>query len=654
LYRGGLKLSKEIVLKRLSLKNFKGIKELTVDFSKVTSIYGENATGKTTLFDSFMWLMFDKDSQDRSSFEIKTLDSNNNVIHGLEHQVSGILSIDARDITLTKIYKEKWTKKRGEAERELTGHETLYYIDEVPVKKSEYQEKVSSIVNEQLFKLISNPLYFSINMKWQDRRKVLLDIIGDITPDRIINYRSDLRPLDALLVDKDIDTLKKSIQSRKRKLNEDIKSLPYRIDELHNSIKEYDFEALEIQKNFIVSGIKAIEEQLADSSKVNEESLKVKQKLFELKSKYQDLQHKAIAEAEKPMKEIERKIQQNTSDLYKHNSKINIKSSQIDSKRSLVTTYQNEMAALREEWGRINQEALNIPEDSFICPTCQRPFEEHDIEHKKDEMLQNFNSNKAVRLRRIQEQGKAFKEKAEKLNNEIAALETEIQECESIVESFKNTIAELENSKANLNVNTITETTELHDLGIEIRALEEKLQQPVTAGNNYELKSKKIQLERELLDIDQQLFYKERNKESKERIAQLMDDEKALAQQIAALEGQEFLCEEFVKTKVELLESSINSKFKFVSFKLFDTQVNGGLTETCEALIDGVPFSNANTASQINAGMDIINALCDYYSVLAPVFIDNRESINNLIETDSQVINLIVSKDKTLRIESED
>jgi hypothetical protein len=138
------------------------------------------------------------------------------------------------------------------------------------------------------------------------------------------------------------------------------------------------------------------------------------------------------------------------------------------------------------------------------------------------------------------------------------------------------------------------------------------------------------------------------------RISRLLEEEKKLAQQIAELEGQEFLCEEFIKTKVELLESGINSKFRYVSFKLFETQVNGGLNETCEALINGVPFSNANTASQINAGLDIISALSEYYGVQAPIFIDNRESINQILETDSQVINLIVSKDKNLRVESEE
>ena len=263
---------KSIFLKELHLKNFKGIKKLDINFSKLTNIYGENGTGKTSIFDAFTWLLFDKDSQDRvvgdkeSNFQIKTFNGNNEVLHGLEHTVSATLNIDGKDITLSKTYKEKWTKKRGESEKNLTGHETLYYIDEIPLKKVEYQGKISSIIGEQLFKLLSNPLYFSNNLKWQNRREILMDIIGNIDDESVFNNRLDLKPLESLLADKSIDDLKKQVAARKKKLNADIKAIPIRIDEASNSVKELDFKALEFNKNGILTGIKSLDEQLSDSN----------------------------------------------------------------------------------------------------------------------------------------------------------------------------------------------------------------------------------------------------------------------------------------------------------------------------------------------------------------------------------------------------
>ncbi|MBO0558966.1 hypothetical protein EXQ37_03785 [Clostridium botulinum] len=155
------------------------------------------------------------------------------------------------------------------------------------------------------------------------------------------------------------------------------------------------------------------------------------------------------------------------------------------------------------------------------------------------------------------------------------------------------------------------------------------------------------------MEIDKLLATEEINNKNKNRIAELEDLEKELSSKIAKLEGQEILAEEFIRTKVELLEEKVNSKFKYVKFKMFKDQINGGLEECCEPLVGGVPFtSNLNTAAKINAGIDIINTLSRFYGVRAPIFIDNRESVNKLIETDSQIINLFVSEDKELRIEN--
>lgn len=640
---------KHIELKSLKLKNFKGIKDLKIDFSRVTNIYGENATGKTTVADSFMWLLFDKDSKDRSTFDIKTLDNNNQPLHGLEHEVTGTLNVDGKDIELSKIYKEKWTKKRGEAEKELTGHETLYSIDEVPVKKKEYQDKINNLIDENLFKLITNPLYFSTNMKWQDRRKSLLEVIGDLTDEEVINYNSDLKQLGELLAEKDIDTLKKSVQAKKRRLNDELKGIPIRIDEANNSIQDLDFEALEFEKRGIVTAVKSIEEQLLDSSKVNQATLNERDKVYKLKSKLQELEYEAKVDINKPLRDIEVKISNHRAEISQLENEKFYKEKTLLAIKTSINDFTEEMASLRYQFREVNKKALEINENEFICPTCKREFETEDVEIKKQEMLENYNHNKSKRLKGMQSSGIGYKKEVEKLTLEVSEIEEYLKPLDLRITSEKYSLEDLEKFKVNFKP-VMIETEEMKSLKDEIEALEIKIQQPISV-NNADLKNKKHQLETELDEVNKKLNYKDPNEKLKQRMKELQEEERRLAQQIAQLEGQEYLCEEFIKAKVELLESSINSKFKFVSFKLFNTQVNGGIEETCEALIDGVPFSNANTASQINAGLDIINTLCSHYSVQAPVFMDNRESVNEIIETNSQVINLIVSKDKNLKVE---
>jgi exonuclease SbcC len=69
----------------------------------------------------------------------------------------------------------------------------------------------------------------------------------------------------------------------------------------------------------------------------------------------------------------------------------------------------------------------------------------------------------------------------------------------------------------------------------------------------------------------------------------------------------------FEKAKVEMTNEKINSCFRFVTFKMYNKLINGGDEPCCDILINGVPYADANTASQINAGMDIIETFSRHY-----------------------------------------
>jgi DNA repair protein SbcC/Rad50 len=184
----------------------------------------------------------------------------------------------------------------------------------------------------------------------------------------------------------------------------------------------------------------------------------------------------------------------------------------------------------------------------------------------------------------------------------------------------------------------------------ELETLQASIEDAPTVDNS-ELKAKRATLVQQIDTIKSQLRNEDQIKAVDNRIADLEKEETALAQQIANVEKTQFVIDKFNKLRIDTMEAKINEKFKFVSFRMFETQINGGEVECCDALIDGVPFSDANTASKINAGLDIINTLCEFYQVTAPIFIDNRESIIKVIDIESQLINLIVSEnDSKLRV----
>ncbi|WP_024614649.1 AAA family ATPase [Clostridium sp. Ade.TY] len=653
----------QIRLVNLELHNFKGIKELKVEFGKVTSIKGDNGLGKTTIMDAFNWLLFDKDSKDRKNFEIKTLGEDGQALHGLEHSVIAVLEIDGNNITLGKVYKEKWTKKRGMATKEFTGHETLYSINEIPVKKKEYEEKIKEILIEKIFKLVTNPTYFP-SLGWKEQREIIQEIIGDINDDSVINYNDSLIALKGKYEDS-VDNYRTRTKATIKKLNEQIKQIPYRIDECNNSIVDEDFKALEIQKGNLEREITAIDDQLEDNGKGNQVLIEHKQHLFDLRQEYQEKLNHAKLVARNPLNRLEKELQDCKNKVREFNYEIDSKEREqrnlennIRDIAKLIKNYEIKVAELRTEYTQIDNEVFKLDSRATVCPTCNRELENSE-EIVKD-LKEKFNLRKAKNKEDIVSKGNLFNERIKENENSIGEIKAKLWDIKHDLEELNSNklVAEQEAKNIEDKINNFKLDDNLdfegkEQLEREIKATEEDISN-FKLESNFELKENKRKLQCDLEQVNKLLVAKDNNKKLKERIKDLGEEERDLSNKVAELEGQLFLCEEFVRTKVELSEGLINKKFKTLKFKLFNELINGGLEETCEILVEGVPYSNANTASQINAGLEVINTLSNHYNVIAPIFIDNREAVNEIIKTDNQIINLIVSNDKELKVEVEE
>ena len=172
--------------------------------------------------------------------------------------------------------------------------------------------------------------------------------------------------------------------------------------------------------------------------------------------------------------------------------------------------------------------------------------------------------------------------------------------------------------------------------------------------SSMELKAKRDILKDEISEITVRIAAAD-NTKVKERIAELEEEQKEVGQKIAEQEQMIDLVEDFIRAKMKMISEKINGMFKVVSFKLFDNQINGGLKETCECTVKGVPISSLNNGHRIVAGLDIIRSLSNLYEVSCPIFVDNAESINdfNIPDMNAQMIYLTVTDDKELRVESE-
>jgi DNA repair exonuclease SbcCD ATPase subunit len=652
-----------IFLKKLELKNFKGVKELQIDFGSVTRISGDNGTGKTTIMDSFMWLLFGKDSKDRKDYKIKTINEDGEEIHGLEHSVFGELDVDGTLIKLQRTYKERWTKQKGQAKSELKGHTTDYLINDVPAAMKEYNEKVNNILADNTFKLITNPLYFT-SLDWKKQREILLEIIGDVDTENVINYNKSLKPLEKLLGSDDVETLRKQVKAKITKIKEQIKAIPNRIDECNLQISKEDFEVLEEEKKSLKVEMENINSLINDKSKVNEEKLKLQDQLYKLKNEYSDKLNQARNILNAPLKELQSKLRNNAYsiqdielEIERVERKIFKANEGIGFSEESILEKEKEQDNLRKRFKEEKAKTFEFDEDAKYCPTCMREYDSERLDEIREDYIEKFESYKNTVINKIRNKGKALGELIEKIKLTIEEDKklidkhnSDLTELKSKLENLKTEGKTLEEKLSKCNISNEVTFEGKEDLENKISLITREIKS-VSADNNLELKAKYNSLAYKLDEINAQLGKKFNNEKLALRIKELEKEEKDLAITQAELEGQDFLCEEFIRTKVELLEGNINRKFKGLTFKLFDQQINGGLTETCEALIDGVPFTAANTASQINAGLQIINTLCEHYDVTAPIFVDNAESVNNLEVCNSQLIKLIVTLDKKLRVE---
>ncbi|HRB60836.1 MAG TPA: AAA family ATPase [Niabella sp.] len=662
----------KIQLKSLSLRNFKKVREFTINFTdRVTNIYGRNEAGKTTLFDAFLWLFFDKDSTDRKTFEIKTLDENNKAISKLEHEVAGVIDVDGQEIVLRKLYKEKWTKKRGETTPEFAGHDTSYYWNEVPCQKKEFEQKVSELFNEKIFKLITNTTYFN-SLEWQDRRKVLIDMSGQISASDVLNRLNRNENVNtaelekALSAKKSIEEFRREIGAKKKKIKDDLIMIPARIDEAKRQMPEHqDYDVIEYELQESVKDLDLIEDMISDKAKAKQES---QSKILELMNKKQSLSKKMMEiEFSEKSKVQDRKLERESV----LRDKLRLQKSIIDNRSALISDHttikkqieslESDMASLREKWSVEDAKQLAFKDDEFCCPTCKRDYPESEINDKKVEMSKNFNTEKSSTLNKISTDGLAKKEEADQLRIKLSNIEADGAGLKDKIQNLGDEIAELEKQNDRLSADdenelakAISDNKEYQQYKSDRDALAVQIEAPADeVEDNSALLQRKKELQIQIDGHKNRLSTKGQREKSLQRLSELEDQEGKWNQELADLEATEFTILSYEKAAMDLLEQRINGRFKLVKFKLFEQQINGGETPTCITLVNGVPYPDVNTAGKIQAGLDIINALSDHYNVYGPVWVDNRESVTSLPETQSQLINLIVSpEDKTLRVGS--
>ena len=630
-------------LKHLIIENFKGIKYLEIIFiNLITIISGQNATGKTTVLDAICWLLFGKDSHGNSKFEIRELDENGEKVHYTDISVTAVIEVDGDKRTIQRKQVENWVKKRGQEERELSGNKDNYFINGFPKSAKEYTEFISSIVDEDMFRILSNPQVFP-NMKWQDQRKLLLSLIN-IDPEKI---GKDIQYFDLIkddLKQESPDAVKKKYTKSKNELAKSQEQIPIEINTLSGQIKEIDQSIIDSELS-LKDSLAEIHEEITKLSGTNNEELTQRIRECQIRQNIivttaNDERNSKIREAKNAYDEANHAYQTAQFAYSSAQSKHNRMKNDIEYKQA-------ELENLRKQYA--SESKSTFPESKSICPTCGQQLQPEKI----DAMRSKWESDKEARLSDLKARGSALNKSCANLVAEFNAETENLNACKARAEETEKELdrlsLELDKVK-NAPASTGTDILEYQDLAKEIEKLKSQFVDTEEAERRIaELKDKEEEINTHLTNVAYEYSKKRMNEEVSQKIAEKTAELKAVAQRVAVCEQHLFALENYVRK----VSDEINKHFDGLHFKLFQNQINGGVAECCEITYGGVPYSVLNSGHRIIVGVNIIKTFSKLFGVSVPLFIDNAESLSegNVPEIDGQMILLKVSSDKTLTVE---
>lgn len=640
---------KNIRINRLHAENFKCHSMLDLNFGGDDRvIYGDNATGKTSIYDAMVWLLFGKDSagNGEKNVDIKPLDGNGEV---RDHQaitaVEAEFLADGDEIVLKRTLREVWSTRRGSSEMVYDGNTSDYFVNSVPCKKNAFDAAVRDLVDENLFRMLTSVSHFAAGMKWQERRAVLFDIAGNLPDEEIMAKDSRFADLSGSKGKLSVPEYKAKLIHQKKGLMGTRDDNPARISECQRtleSLKGLDFDGARDQEALLTHR----RDRLSGDIISMEQDSAVQQKRLELRDaelRLEDMERRNRAHRQQQMAAAPDTAALERS-AANEEQRIRRLQETIETSKRTLELFEHDIQKSREQWVAVNGEAFS----GGACPTCGQklPFEQ------LEKASRDFDEKKKQRLDRIAREAERLKQQQTQTHSRILEMEAEVRERAENTESVRRQIQEAKNH------NVIVEdmpgfTAEREKLGSQIRSIKDQVD-AMTADSGRVIRQKREELEdvnRKLNEVWQTLAKESYLKTTENRIAQLKEDMKNASEAIEAIDKMLFAIEEFVRFKCRFVEDRVNDYFRVVNFRLFREQANGGLEERCDPQYDGVPYLGLNNGMKVNAGIDIINTLSRHYGVTVPLFVDNAEAVTRLEECEAQVIRLVVSeKDKELRM----
>lgn len=670
---------KQLIINRLALYNFKGIRQAEARFSdRGATINGDNGTGKSTMADAFSWLFFGKNAAGAEQFSIKTIDATGAVIPHLDHTVEADFTIidretgEACQASARRTYAEDWRTTSGETEPKLAGHHTDYYWNNIPVKKSEYDAKVAETIPADIFNVITDAYAF-LALPWDVQRNKLTEITGEVSAADIAASNPDYAALLQRAKGATLEQYCASLGAQRKRIAAELDAIPTRKDELQRATPiTPDYAALETRKAELEKTIADID---AAAGSIAERNRLQYQKAAEIQKQINEqekLQQQAIHAAEMSRQEANHRARKSHDEAAARVNEIKERISQNDRGRMALEGLRRdaekvgaeadrkdaELAAFRERFSQLYNQSYTP--GSLVCPRYGHQCTDPTACSKGEA---EFNVGQVATLTRWQKEGRDMAAEVKRLRQEAADMlktyDAEIAENDAKKATLETELSQAQALLANLPAVALLPEINPADLpswqaaATKIAELRRQYQAATAPTNNLGATrpDAKRQAQMELAEVNRKLGLRMIIEANERRQQELDRQAIKLAQEKADIEKELALADSLTIAIMDAVEQRVNAHFSLVRFKMFKTLVNGNKQPACIATVNGVAYKDVNTAGQINAGLDVIQTLIRHYQFAAPIFVDNCESVAELkAPADAQVIRLRFVKDMPLTV----
>lgn len=653
-----------IQLTRMELQNFKGVAQATYEFTDQTNICGGNATGKSTIYEAYLWCLFDK-NQAGNATKVQPLDENNEVRHKLTTSVKLFLTIDGNPFIVERTLKENWVKPRGTAELICKGTTSEYAINEVPLTLAQYNAKLTEILPLDKWFLISNIAI--IPAMEQKACRAALQAIAPAIDERAIaaQFPAVLKALNDGLT---IEELQATVKQGKKQAQANLNGIPAAL-EAQDRLRVYDnFDLLDNSIKSINEVIAAEQAEIdeaqkqtideADVQRANERRADLN-KTMQMIAEYEQ---RANAAYNKQYNDITSELDKVSTEAEQIARRIESHKTQATIFEQDINLYRSQIANLREQWKAKNAEQYQEPTLSGVCPTCGQPLPESQMQVARDNARAEWNSLKAADLTDIQRKAESAKARIDQLAKENDELKAKNEEYAARLPELQTRSNELTVRRAKLlTAEQILANDEEYQKALRTKAdIEKRIATEAEcmktglddiAAKVNTLKADIAGLTAERDQLLKRLAGRDTNARIDAERKRLENEQSDLANLIAEYEGKEAQIQAYRKAKITAVEEGVSSLFTMVRWKMYEPNLtNDGEKEICQAIINGVPYEQQNTATRVNAGIDICNGFAQAYGVSVPLFIDNAESVTDTLPTNGQSIKLTVVAGSELKI----